>query len=171
MARTEEPYIQSPEPERKLQDAIRAEIEAMLKHKKSLRDFFILPNFGLDFAVFMKWANRSTVRFLECKAFVGSRQGGIGFGNQRGEGTQVDLLLLKSSQLALSDQFCRWILVDGTRPIGSARFAIFSNTQARNATMGGVRRGKQNNLRVKTLMADAISWDELSQALESFLTL
>lgn len=170
MAKTEEPSIRGVGPEKKLQDAIKAEIEELLEQKQLLLDFFILPNFGLDLAVFMKWTNRSTARFLELKAFIGSRQGGVGFGNQRGNGTQVDFLLLPQSQIALSDQFCRWILVDGTRPRGSARFAIFGNNQARKAAMGGVRRGKQNNLRVKTLMSNAITWDELSQALESFLT-
>jgi len=56
----------------------------------------------------MKWPNnRFTVRFLELKAFVGSSQGGVKFGDQQGKGPQVDILLLKNSQLNLANQFIR----------------------------------------------------------------
>lgn len=172
MTYTQEPNIvQGSKPEDTFQKAITEEIKKILEKKsQSLVEYFILPNFGLDVAVFMQWPDCSTARFFELKAFVGSRQGGVGFGNQHGEGLQVDLLLLGSSQLKLADQLIRWMLVDGTRPIGSRRFVIFNNDQAKNSAMGGVSRGKQNNLRVNNLIANAITWDDLSAELESFLT-
>lgn len=119
----------------------------------------------------MKWSNgHFTAHFFELKAFVGSRQGG-GFGNQKGEGSQVDLLLLGNSQLSLANQFIRWLLVDGTRPKESSRFAIFDNNEAKNAAMGDVRRGKQNNLRVNDLMKSAITWTQLIESIRTFIAL
>lgn len=173
MAKTQEPNIvKGSKPEEVFRNAITAEIEGLLKDKlhEQLVNFFILQEFGLDIAVFMEWPNRSTAKFLEVKAFVGSRQGGVGFGNQQGEGLQVDLLMLDQAQLAIADRFAWWVLMDGTKPLGSARFVIFSNSQAHRSAMGGVRKGKQNNLRVSTLMNNAITWDELSKEFESFLT-
>lgn len=174
MAYTQEPdIVQGSEPEETLRKSIIEEIEKILEQKKlsqPLIEYFLLQNFGLDVAVFVTWINRSTVRFLELKAFVAQRQGGVGFGNQQGKGSQVDLLLLGKSQLNLADQFIRWIVVDGTKPKGSTRFAILNNNQAQNAAMGGVRREKQNNFRLNTLMSNAITWNELSKALEAFLT-
>ncbi len=174
MAYIPEPTIeQSSEPHEILQGAIIEEIKKILEQKKvnqSLSEYFILPNFGLDVAAFMQWHDHSTVRILELKPFVGSRPGGVGFGNRQGKGSQVDLLLLGNSKLNLADQFIRWILVDGLKPMGSTRFVISNNKQAKNSSMGGVGRGKQNNLRINTLMTDAITWDGLSSELESFLT-
>lgn len=88
MALTGEPTIASRlKPEETFETAVLNEAKAILesqKEKDSLIEYFLLPHFGLDIAVFLQWKNRSMVRFLELKAFVGSRQGGIGFGNQRG---------------------------------------------------------------------------------------
>jgi len=174
MAYTHEPDIKKGgKPEGKFQKAIEGEINKMLAQKKSdgsLIEYFILENFGLDLAVFTRFDNHIAIRFFELKAFVGSRQRGVGFGNQRGQGSQVDLLLPENRQLSLADNFVRWILVDGTKPKGADRFAIFDNKQAKNAAMGGVSRGKQNNLRVNNLMRNAITWDKLSKKLECFLT-
>lgn len=177
MAYTQEPdipdIIKGCDPEVAFQRAIKKEIEKIIDQEKSdgsLIVYFILEKFGLDLAVFMKWSDkRSLIRFFELKAFVGSRQGGVGFGNQRGEGSQVDLLQLDDQQLTLADQFIRWILVDGTKPKGTDRFAIFDNKQAKNAAMSGVSRGKQNNLRINELMKHAITWNKLSEELNIFL--
>jgi hypothetical protein len=90
---------------------------------------------------------------------------------KKGEGAQVDLLLLGSSQLSLANQFIRWILVDGTRPKESSRFVIFDNKEAKNAVMGGVKRGKQNNLRVNDSMKNPITWTQLIESIKTFIIL
>ena len=98
----------------------------------SLSQYVFLEEFGLDIAVFLKRVdNRTSICFFELKAFVGSRQGGVGFGNRRGEGTQVEILLLRENKLKLMNHFIRWILVDGTKSRGTIRHAIFDNEQAR----------------------------------------
>ena len=174
-------YVEEPEitkgsnPEDTFQKAVVEELKKFLAEKKSngtLVEYFILEKFGLDIAIFIKWPNNHfTVRFFELKAFVGSRQGGVGFGNQKGEGSQIDLLLLENSQLSLANQFIRWVLVDGTKPKGSSRFAIFDNNEAKNAAMGGVRRDKQNNLRVNDLMRNAITWTQLIKRIRTYIML
>jgi hypothetical protein len=174
MANVGEPdIIQGSDPERTFQRAVIEELKKSLGQKKSngsLIEYSILQDFGLDIAVFMKWSNnRFTMRFFELKAFVGSRQGGVGFGNSQGKGSQVDLLLLENSQLDLANQFIRWMLVDGTKPKGSERFAIFDNIQAKNAAMGGIKRGKQNNFRVNDLINNATTWANFLKELGSFL--
>jgi len=59
------------------------DVKNLLDQKRiagSLIEYFILEDFGLDIAVFMKWPNNHfTVRFFELKAFVGSSQGGVKF--------------------------------------------------------------------------------------------
>ena len=123
MSGVEEPDVeQAKQPEEIFRRAVIRVIKNILERKKeknSLIEYFILQNFGLDIAVFMKWSdNRSTVRFFELKAFVGSRQGGVGFGDSRGRGPQVDLLLHEDQQLDLANKFIRWLLVIGTKPKG-----------------------------------------------------
>ncbi|MBA7680498.1 hypothetical protein ES703_88815 [subsurface metagenome] len=174
MASTSEPNVlqSGQKPEAILQEAVTNEVAKILERSKasqSLVEYFILPGFGLDLAVFIQRNDHFTVRFFEFKAFVGARPGGIGFGNGYGQGFQVDLLLLEKAQLDLADRFIRWILVDGTKSLGTRRFVIVNNSQAKKHAMGGVSRGKQNNLRVNSLMAAAITWDDLSRELESFL--
>lgn len=173
MAYTQEPQIaQGYKPEDSLQEVIIEETKEILEQKRSshsVAEYIILSEFGLDIAFVIHQHDRSSIRFLELKAYTGSRPGGVGFGNSKGEGTEVDLLLLDDSQLNLADQFIRWILMDGTEPEGSKRFVIFNNNEAKNSAMGGVERGKQNNLRVSTLMSSAIHWEDLSRELESFL--
>ena len=121
MSNVQEPDIrQGFNPEETFREAVIETLRNLLEQKRiagSLVEYFILQDFGLDIAVFMKWSNnRFTVRFFELKAFVGSRQGGVGFGNQQGKGPQVDILLLENTQLNLANQFIRWLLVDSTRP-------------------------------------------------------
>lgn len=174
MAHTTEPDISrsSRNPHSMFKDAIVKELEEILKQTKlsqALVEYFVLTEFGLDVAVFMQWPNRLSLRMLELKAFVGSRQGGVGFGNGKGEGPQVDLLLLGNTRLHLADQYIRWILVDGTKPSGTKRFTIFDNSRAKSEAMGDVSRGKQNNLRISPLMTGAVTWDDLSRELQSFL--
>ena len=173
MAFTPEPNMVSGEkPEATLQEAIEREVSCILDVEKAagrLKEYALLPRFGLDLSILMETESGFMIRALELKVFVGSRQGGVGFGNGKGEGVQVDLLLLNGRQLRLADKFIRWILGDGTSPPGGKRFAFFDSDGAREAAMGGVRRGKQNNFRVSTLMANPLTWDELSGGLAGFL--
>jgi len=132
--------------------------------------YFVLERFGLDLTVAIRWSdNRCSIRLLELKAFVGSRQGGVGVGGPRGEGSQIDLLLLDDKQMSACDEFIRWLLIDGTKPTTTARFAFFGMKTAKNAAMGIVRKGKQNNLRVTQLMEETLTWNEVSRNLEQFL--
>lgn len=130
---------------------------------------FVLEDFGLDLAVLIRWpGRRPAVKFLELKAFVGSRQGGIGFGNRDGRGCQVDLLMQGQKELAAA-QFCRWIVADVTKERGTPRFWILTNLEARNAAMKSVERGKQNNLSVKRMPGRALTWHNLKGELKAFL--
>lgn len=173
------PISQEPEimkahnPEATLQSAIKIEISRILDQRKAmgiLATYLILEYFGLELAVFIKWADgRCSFKLLELKAFVGQRQGGVGVGNQRGQGSQIDLLLLDDEQLTVCDEFMCWIFVDGTIQMGKRRFALFGMRDAKNAVMGKVQRGKQNNLRVSALRENLISWNELLEQLEQLL--
>jgi len=172
MAFTVEPEIVYPE--QRLQQVISHEIQECCRHEislGSLLEYFTLESFGLDIAVFLRFPNgRSASRFFELKSFGGQRAGGVGFGNQHGEGREVDLLLLDEQELGLADESIRWILADGFVSVGGNRYAIFNNHQARDAAMGGVRRRKQNNLRVDQLMLHAVTWQALSDEIRRFLT-
>jgi len=175
MAHTPEPDLaaRASPPERTLQLALLEEIEAILGDKKAkgmLSEYFVLQGFGLDLAVFAEGAGGvASCVFFELKAFVGARADGVGFGNGRGRGSQIDLLMLNLSQLNLADAVIRWVVVDGTRSWGTARYAFFDNSRAQAAAMGGVRPGKHNNLRVSALLQNAITWYQLSQEVERFL--
>lgn len=178
MAETSEPMLtQDSKPESVLQASTLAEIKALLSKRQqhqrvpALLAFSLLEGFGLDIAVFTSWSNgHCGVKLLELKAFAGARPSGVGIGSQSGEGTQIELLLLDSVQLAVVDQCVRWILGNFTRPLGSARFVTFTSTRAAEIVMNGVQRGKQNNLNVAKLKADYMTWDGLSAQLEVFLT-
>ena len=78
---------------------------------------------------------------------------------------------MKNSQLYLANEFIRWIVVDGTKKKGTKRHAIFDNNQAKDAAMGGVEKGKWNNLSIHKLMKEAITWAELLEEIKKFLTL
>ena len=41
---------------------------------------------------------------------------------------------------------------------------------AKNAAMGTVKKGKQNNFRISDLMEKSISWSELSKQIDNFLS-
>lgn len=59
--------------------------------------------------------------------------------------------------------------MDGTKPKGSSRFVIFDNQEAKNAAMGNVKQGKQNNLRVNDLIKNAITWAQLIERIIIFI--
>jgi hypothetical protein len=154
-------------PEAEFQRAVVALIQDVLV--TAGRHFQVLERFGLDIAVFISSPPQNVVRLFEVKAFGGQRMGGVGFGNPRGQGAQVDLLLCPDTALPLFDGTIRWIYADGTRPAGSARYALFTCTKAKAAAMGGVARGKQNNLRTSALRDCLLTWHQLHDQLRCFL--
>lgn len=128
--------------------------------------FALLEGFGLDVAVF----SGNKVRLFEVKAYGGQRQGGVGFGDRHGNGAQVDLLLCDDKNLSLFDTTIRWVYADGTQSPGTARYALFTCTQAKNWAMANtVCRGKQNNLRISALRDGLMSWTELCSRIRGFL--
>ncbi|HKM81130.1 MAG TPA: hypothetical protein VJY15_09240 [Candidatus Acidoferrum sp.] len=130
------------------------------------RPFVVLEGFGLDVATFLD----NKVRFFEVKAFGGQRQGGVGFGNGVGEGIQVDLLLCDDKSLPLFDPAIRWVYADSTQSPGTARYALFTCTKAKDSAMANaVRRGKQNNLRISALRDSLVSWAEICAQIRRFL--
>src|SRR5208282_519010 len=78
----------------------------------------VVPKFGLDLALFLAREDRTYIRFLEVKVYAAGRPGGVGFGTQKGEGPQVQLLLCPDRDLGLLDTAVRWVLADATRPAG-----------------------------------------------------
>lgn len=172
MAHSEEPSLkQGNKPELLFQNALITEIKSILSLRKesgTLSNFFIIPRFGLDIAVFLKNGNRSSVRFIEIKVYKGDRPGGVGFGNQKGEGIQVDLVSLDQEALMLADQFIRWVVYDSTRQ-GEERFALVTNSTIKASAMGEVKQGKQNNIRIKDLKDSMVTWAQLMLELEGFL--
>jgi hypothetical protein len=131
--------------------------------------FSVFRHFGLDLTVFVDVGSHTAVRMVEVKAYNGQREGGVGFGNGRGEGAQVDVLSRDDATMRLLDRSVRWALADATRPQGSERFAWFDCTAASRAAMGGVSRGKQNNLGVSSLRTKMRTWPEFCQELRAFL--
>ncbi len=81
----------------------------------------MIEKFGLDIGVFIRKDDREYARFIEIKTFVGSRKGEVGFGNQKGEGVQVDLLSHPQTELSIVDSSVLWILGFGDNPKGSPR--------------------------------------------------
>ena len=65
-------------------------------------------------------------------------------------------------ELSLFDPWIRWILGDRSKPVGTARYAFFT-------AAGGVRPGKQNNLRISALDKHWIGWPELVQNITKFV--
>jgi len=88
-------------PEERFQSAIVAVMRDVLN--ASGQKFVLLEGFGLDIAIFIATPYGSIARFIEVKAFGAQRMGGVGFGNGRGVGIQVDLLLTHDNCLSLLD--------------------------------------------------------------------
>lgn len=153
-------------PEKDFENALASVIRAHLPGNVAS---VIVPRFGLDFAVFMRSLSGSRVVFVDAKSYGGQRQGGLGFGNGVGRGPQVDLLISSRDQLEILDNHVRWAFADATQPPGAARYALLTCSQARNAAMGGVARGKQNNFRISALKAHSIAWPPFCEQLLAFL--
>jgi len=124
-----------------------------------------VPRFGLDAAIFIG-DSATKILFVEAKSYGGQRPGAVGFGNGRGEGPQVDILL--AAPPGSLNSSVRWAFADATRVTGSARYALRDCQTARGATMGGVARGKQNNFRVSALEPHLVTWFEFRERLLDF---
>jgi len=153
-------------PEVEFQNALVSLVNALLRAEK--RPFALLERFGLDVAVFLD-GSPTTVRLLEVKAFNAQRMGGVGFGNGRGVGPQVDLLLFGESSLCLFDSVVRWAYADATLPPGASRYGLFTCEAAKAAAMGSITRGKQNNLSVSALRPGLVGWKEFCGQVKGFL--
>jgi hypothetical protein len=162
----EEPSITYPEEH--FQNAVVAVIRDILQ--TSGRQFIVAESFGLDIAVFVSAEEGTVARFIEVKAFGAQRMGGVGFGNGRGLGSQVDLLLSQAECLPLLSGVVRWVFVDATQPVGSRRYCLFTCEAAKAAAMGGAARGKQNNLRVSALRDRFVDWLGLRARIAEFLS-
>ena len=155
-------------PEAKFQEALVSLIKDFLSAGN--RRFALLQRFGLDVAVFCEASSGATVvRFFEVKAFGGQRMGGVGFGNGRGLGPQVDLLLAPDDCLCLFGPTVRWAYADATQNPGTARYALFTCETAKKAAMRDVLRGKQNNLRVSALRPSLLNWADFCSQVKHFL--
>lgn len=161
-----EPVVAYPEAE--FQKTIVSVIEDSLTLEK--RQFVILERFGLDVAVFIGTVRAaSAVRLLEVKAFGAQRMGGVGFGDRRGLGAQVDLLLSQEDSLHLFDSIVRWAYADATQQPGTPRYGLFTCGLAKKAAMRSVSRGKQNNLRVAALRPSLVGWAAFCTQIRGFL--
>lgn len=68
----------------------------------------VLEPFGLDVAILVKSPSGTTLRLVEFKAYAGQRLDSVGFGDRKGEGPQVDLLILPDSFVRSLDPLIRW---------------------------------------------------------------
>jgi hypothetical protein len=162
------PEPQTVYPEMKFQEAVVALIKDVLTERN--QQFALLERFGLDVAVFFEVPQTATaVRLLEVKSFGGQRMGGVGFGNGKGIGPQVDLIISDGESLCLFDDAVRWAFVDATQAAGTSRYALFTCETAKKAAMGTVVRGKQNNLRVSALRPCLVDWTAFCSHVSEFL--
>lgn len=130
----------------------------------------IIAPFGLDAAILIQARAGVRIHLLEFKAYKGQRQGGVGFGSPKGEGPQVELLMLPDSLLSQLDRTIRWCFADLTVPPGAPRYAVITSAEAKHAAMGEIRHGKQNNFRIKVVLAKRLSWTALIEELVAWLT-
>lgn len=72
-------------------------------------------------------------------------------------------------ELKLFDPSIRWILGDRSKPLGAARYAFLTCKEAQAAAAGGVRPGKQNNLRISSFEHSWLTWAKLTANISSFL--
>jgi hypothetical protein len=127
----------------------------------------IIAEGNFDLAIRVLAAKPKTIH-IEVKAYGMQRLGGIGFGNSKGEGPQVDLLASEEI-CANRDQDVRWAFADGTREIGSRRYALLTCSEARRSAMATVCRGKQNNFRLASLQNHWIAWPQFCEQLKYFI--
>ena len=150
-------------PEARFEEAVRRLMDVTLEGNVAL----IVPKFGLDFGVFVHGPSGCGPVFVEVKSYSGQRQGGVGFGNGKGEGPQVELLL--SENVGILDDHVHWAFADATKPPGAARFALLNCSEAKAAVMGVVARGKQNNFNFSKVSSHLVSWQLFAERLVTFV--
>ena len=138
-------------------------IHIILKQREI--DYCLLENFGLDVCIFLNQKDYQVVRFLEMKFYSGQRPDGVGFGNSRGEGPQVDLLI--NSDMRRFNSSIRWSLA--VKEGDHTKYAFFTCEDAKNSAMEGVKRGKQNNLKISKIIKEDISWENLLKEVTKFI--
>lgn len=164
----------TPEPKMSSEGDFQSAVLSALKHRWERRSqgnvsCVVLQPFGLDVAILVTSLLGTAFRFIEFKVYTAQRPGGVGFGDQRGDGPQVDLLMLPDPLLTSLDPNVRWCFADLTLREGQRRYSAITCVEAKQAAMGKVSHGKQNNFRVKDALARPLAWDELLGALENFL--
>ena len=153
-------------PELLFQKTIISFLQEELSHRNIT--FLIIEYFGLDLAVFFPQQSGLRTKFIELKAYCGSRRGGVGVGNKQG-GTQIEILDNSSEELKTFNGSIIWALVDGTLEKGIERYCLLESQIIKNNMMGGVRKGKQNNLRIAALNNIYVNWETFCKQLVDFL--
>jgi len=136
--------------------------------EQELGPAYPLMRLGLDLCILAPAAG--LLRLVEFKAYKGHRAGGIGFGDGRGRGPQVDLLLQPPRILKRLEPTVRWCFTDLTRSLGSPRYALITSVQAKSAAMGGVARGRQNNFRKESVFQQPLELRLLLRSMKMFAT-
>lgn len=165
--------VKGSKPEETLKNSLLQEIMEALtnaQQEEVIEEFFILPDFGFDLAVFVLQDGIMRSRFLNMKIYSGSRPKTVDIGDQKGSGNEMELLLLNKSRIAMADGAFRWVLCDITKQKGNRRFSIFSPEQAKEGLFDGLNKKKQNSVKVGSVMTFPLTWDDLSEHILSFLT-
>ena len=82
-----------------------------------------------------------------------------------GKGARLDILKIRTRNMPLAKNVSLDYLAAKTHGFVGADLSAL----AKEAAMGSVRKGKQNNLRVNELMKEALTWSEMSRNLGQFL--
>lgn len=151
-------------PEKEFEMALRLLIHRIAESKVPCS---IVPSGGFDIAIKVLSPEAPTVH-IEVKSYGAQRLGGMGFGNGKGNGPQVDLLI-DAVRATLQDRVVRWAFADATREPGSARYALLTCSEARAVAMGGVARDKQNNFSLSALKGYWMTWVVFHDRLTDFL--
>ena len=162
-----EPEKEKIKTEKDFQEFIKKRIENILKRDNF--EFIIIENFGLDLAIFIQKNSKVLVKFLELKVYK-STSGRIGFGNQRGQGIQVEILKLDRNKLRLLEPYVRWLFIDLEEFKDSLkRFAIIDSVIAKECVYEEVREGKQNNFNINKIKNYATGWYNFLEKIVDFM--
>jgi len=165
--------IKGSKPEETLKNSLLQELMEALTQAQSeetIEEFFILPEFGFNLAVFIQKEGLIRSRFLNMKIYTGTRPKTVEIGDQKGSGNEMEILLLNKSRISMAEEAFRWVLCDITKQKGNRRYSIFSPEQAKEGLFGGLNKKKQNSIKLGSVMTFPLTWDELSVHVVSFLT-
>lgn len=145
-------------------------ILSSLQEAGMIDEFFILPDFGFDLAVFLSKEGETSSVYFNLKMYMGARPRAVEIGDQNGSGSEMELMQLNTSRSAMAAGTFRWLLVDITKPKGNRRYSIFTTEQAKEGLMGGINKKKQNSIKLGSVMTFSMTWDELSGKISAFLS-